>query len=101
MPCQIVWQSDAVRDLARLRRFIYSENQTAAERAIRRIKKGIALLAENPEAGKPALEVFPFRDLVLPHGAGSYILRYRLDGEVVVIVRIRHSKEGNYSRHHD
>jgi len=33
------------------------------------------------------------RELYLPFGNGAYVLRYRLDGDMVVIIRVWHSRE--------
>lgn len=33
------------------------------------------------------------RELILPFGAGAYVLRYKIDGEDVVIIRAWHSRE--------
>lgn len=33
------------------------------------------------------------RELYLPSGTGAYMLRYRFDGENVIIIRVWHSRE--------
>jgi plasmid stabilization system protein ParE len=96
MPSAIVWLPGAARDVARLREFIKNKNPSAAQRAASRIKEAAQILIENPEAGKPAEEALSFRDLSIPFGSGSYILRYREEANRVVIVRVRHSKEEGF-----
>jgi len=93
MPREIVWLPDAVTDLHRLREFIRQENPQAAQRAANRIKEATQILKLNPEAGRPVEEAMPFRDLIIPFGGGNYVLRYRKDGQRLIIVRIRHSRE--------
>ena len=93
MPREIAWLPDAVRHVARLKEFIREKNPVAVQRAASRIKAVSLILKENPEAGKPVEEVFPFRDLFSPFGSGNYVLRYREDDSRVVIVRVRHSRE--------
>ena len=96
MPREIVWLPEAARDVARLRDFIQKKTPQAAQRAASRIKEAAQTLRENPEAGKPIEEVFPFRDLIIPFGSGNYILRYREEHDRIVIVRVRHSKEEGF-----
>jgi len=96
MPCEIVWFPEAVKDVARLREFILKKNPGAAARAASRIKEAVQILADNPEAGKPVEELLPFRELFIPFGNGSYVIRYREETNRVVIVRVRHSKEEGY-----
>ena len=96
MPREIVWLPEAARDVARLRDFIQEKNPQAAQRAASRIKEATQILTGNPEAGRPAEEVLPFRDLIVPFGSGNYILRYREELNRVVIVRVRHSKEEGF-----
>ena len=96
MPREVAWLPEAARDVLRLRDFIQKKNPQAAQRAANRIKEATQILQENPEAGKPVEEVFPFRDLVIPFGSGNYILRYREESARVVIVRVRHSKEEHF-----
>ena len=93
MPGEIVWLPEAAKDVARLREFIQEKNPQAAQRAAGRIKEATQVLADNPEAGRPVEEMFPFRDLIIPFGSGNYVLRYCEERGRVVIVRVRHSKE--------
>jgi plasmid stabilization system protein ParE len=65
---RLIWTSRALRDIARLHRFLAPKDPNAARRAIRAIRQGV-----------------------------SYIVLYRRDGEAVVLLAIRHSKEAGYS----
>lgn len=60
----------------------------------RLIKESAARLKIHPMLGV-AVEDMPFRDLIIPFGAGGYLLRYRIimETQTVVIVGIRHAKE--------
>jgi plasmid stabilization system protein ParE len=93
MPSQIKWLPDAARDVARLRGLIEKKNPTAAKRAADRIKEGALMLMDNPEAGRPVTGLIGFREIMVPFGAGNYILRYQEDGTTVIIVRVRHNRE--------
>jgi len=97
MPSEIVWLPGASRDVARLRKFIKSENPRAAQRAAKHIVEGVNILQENPEAGVPLEGLIDYRDLMLTFGTGEYIIRYRREtASRVLIVRVRHSKEEGF-----
>ncbi|MCF6437007.1 type II toxin-antitoxin system RelE/ParE family toxin [Pseudoalteromonas sp. MMG022] len=93
MSREVIWLPDAVKDVMRLREFIREKNPSAAQRAASRIKEGVMLLMDNPESGRPVAGLSAFREVMMPFGAGNYVLRYREDGNKVVIVRVWHSKE--------
>ena len=97
MPREVVWLPSAAKDVARLRKFIQVNNPTAAQHAASRIKHAVNLLRENPEVGRPVEELLAFRDLVIPFGNNGYVLRYQDDGQRLVIVRIRHSREEGFN----
>jgi len=47
-----------------------------------------------PELGKElAGTLAPFRDLIIPFGKGSFIIRYRIKHNTVVITYLWHSRE--------
>jgi len=96
MPREIVWLPDASKDIKRLRNFIKSGNPRAAQHAARGILEGVNILQNNPEAGVPVENLAHYRDLMLPFGAGEYIIRYRVEASRVVIIRVRHSKEESF-----
>ena len=51
------------------------------------------ILINNPQAGKPVTGLNGFHEMIVPFGTGNYVLRYTMDGETVIIVRIWHNKE--------
>jgi plasmid stabilization system protein ParE len=86
------WAPAAVQDLARLREFLGNENPGAAARAAVRIREAASVLREQPALGR-IVEGEEFRDLFAPFGGGAYILRYRIDEDAVIVVRVWHSRE--------
>ncbi len=90
---EVLWLPDAKNDIQRLYDFLIEKNPTAAGNAIRLIQSGSQRLLENPEIGKPMADNTKRRELPLPFGASAYILRYRIDEERVVIIRVWHGKE--------
>jgi plasmid stabilization system protein ParE len=91
---RLIYTPLALVDVVRLREFIAEHNPEAAARMALLIKESAARLKVYPMLGVQ-VEEMPFRDLVIPFGANSYILRYRLimETQTVVVVGIRHGKE--------
>lgn len=70
----------------------------AAARAARVILDGGDRLQASPLLGRPMSDDTPRRELFLPFGAGSYVLRYILEKpDRVVIVRVWHNREDRLS----
>ena len=79
----------ALNDLKRLHRFIAENDPQAARRYSLRLQTSLEHLLNHPELGKPLEEPVGVRELV----AGDYVARYKIDGEVIFILKIRHGKE--------
>lgn len=92
---QIKWLPEAITDLHRLHSFLKEHDQKAAENAAGRILEGIQLLKATPRLGRPTSDDDKDRrELFMSFGAGSYVIRYRFENKVdVIIIRIWHSKE--------
>ncbi len=94
---RIEWLDSAITDLQRLRDFILPHNKEAAQRAFRLIRNAVAPVLSNPRIGKPVEELPGFYDLVIPFGASGYLLRYRVQGDAVFIIAVKHCKEAGFS----
>ncbi|HXM68259.1 MAG TPA: type II toxin-antitoxin system RelE/ParE family toxin [Candidatus Acidoferrum sp.] len=91
------WSRPALLDVARLHNFLAPKSQDAARRAIKAIRVGIKALGKHPEIGRPIEEMPPeFREWVIEFGNGAYVALYHHDGKEVVILAIRHGREGGY-----
>lgn len=88
---QVIFAPAAIRDLERLREFLRPKNPAAAERAAKAIIQGVQALGELPRIGRP-IEDMPeeFRDWLIDFGDSGYVARYRIDGDTVVVLAIRH-----------
>ncbi|GAA6171542.1 hypothetical protein NBRC116592_12120 [Colwellia sp. KU-HH00111] len=93
MSREVVWLPDAITDLMLLRKFIQDKNPSAAKRAAGKIREGAITLMSNPESGRPVEGLSSFREILIPFGAGNYVLRYREDNVTIVVVRVWHSKD--------
>lgn len=90
----MIWLPEALGDIERLHDFLNEKSPQAARRAAQTILEGAHLLEGAPEAGRPLSDGTGRRELFLPFGAGSYVLRYRLDAPgSVVVIRVWHSRE--------
>jgi len=94
---RLIWSPGALADVARLHAFLKPKSPAAAVRAITAIRQGVRLLGEHPQAGRPAREMPPeFREWPIGFGDSGYLALYRLDGDDVVILAIRHMRESGY-----
>lgn len=64
----------------------------AAQRAQAALKEAIESLAEFPDRGRPG-SLNGSRELVVPFGRQGYVLRYRVEGDHVIVSTIRHTRE--------
>ena len=86
------WSPIALADVKRLRAFIEPHNPEAARRAAASLKQAANLLLAHPGIGT-RLEGRQDRELFVPFGQRGYVMRYRLDGDEIVILKIWHGSE--------
>ena len=89
----VKWLPDALNDLKRLHAFIEQHSPAAASRALDTLIDSAESLAEFPEIGRPWELEIDFRELPVKYGALGYVIRYRLIGNEVFIVRVWHALE--------
>jgi plasmid stabilization system protein ParE len=94
---RVVWTQAALRDVARLRRFLAPKNPDAARRAVHTVRQGSRTLASRPEIGRPLDETpAEFREWFIPFGQSGYLTLYHYDGATVTILAVRHGREAGY-----
>jgi plasmid stabilization system protein ParE len=87
----------SLRDLNRLHNFLLEKSPKAARLAIQAIRKGLNLLNQHPEIGRPVADLtVALREWVIEFGNGAYIVLYRIEGMDVVVLAIRHGREAGY-----
>lgn len=82
---RIVWTDDAVGNLEAITTYVATFNPLAAQRLAARLVAVADSLTDFPHRGRDAGEGRREMTTVWP-----YILRYRVEGERVIILRIRH-----------
>ena len=92
---RLIWLTEALIDLNRLRDFVWVNNPTAATKAAKRILDVANKLTAHPLLGRPVTNIDhpQFRDFFIPFGKAGYVLRYTVTDEAVILVKIWHSRE--------
>ena len=94
---RLIWSPSALLDVQRLYRFLAEKNIDAARRAVKVIRQGVKVIAQQPEIGRPAREMDPqYREWLIDFGDSGYIALYRLAGQTAVVLAVRHQKEIGY-----
>ena len=94
---RVIWTPVAVGDVERLHAFLKAKNPLAARRAVRAIREGLNLLADQPQVGRPVENMEPeFREWLISFGGSGYVALYRFDGTDAVILSVRHQREVGY-----
>lgn len=84
---RVLWLARAIRHLIDIRAYIAAHNPAAAEAVSIRVVEASERLAMMPEFGRPG-RVLGTRELVVFRT--PYIIVYRVKGETIEIVAVRH-----------
>lgn len=90
---QLIWDYGAIDDLSKIREFIEPHNKKAASNAAQQIAKAANFLLDNPYLGQPLENMPKFNELFIPFGQRGYVMRYRVENEKIIILRIWHARE--------
>ncbi|MGD9584362.1 MAG: type II toxin-antitoxin system RelE/ParE family toxin [Lysobacterales bacterium] len=91
---RVIFAPAAIGDIQRLREFLRPHHPDAAQRAGAAIRQSLRRLATQPRMGRPIDELPDgFREWPIAFGDSGYVARYRVDGDQVTILAIRHQKE--------
>ncbi len=85
---QLIWVKEAISDLEECKEFLKSKNPKAAKNAVKRIIEVTKLLLEQPYLGNPIENMPEFQKINIPFGKYGYVLKYRIDGQKIVILRV-------------
>jgi plasmid stabilization system protein ParE len=94
---RLIWSPQALLDVQRLYRFLAPKNLDAARRAVAAIRQGVSVLSQQPGIGRP-IEDMPeeFHEWIIDFGDSGYVVRYRVDATVVIILAARHQREAGF-----
>ncbi len=91
------WTPNALGRVQKIYDFLAQKDNNAARMAISAIRKKVALLALNPNIGRPADDLEPeHRELLVPFGATGYVVLYHASPALILILSVRHQKEVGY-----
>jgi plasmid stabilization system protein ParE len=95
---RLIWSPAALRDVQRLYRFLASKNPAAAARAVRVIREAMLILEAQPRAGRPVDRMDPeYREWIIGFGESGYVALYRLEGDLAIVLAVRHQREAGYA----
>ena len=86
----VIWTRPALADVERVFSFLKEKNPDAARRAAQTINHAATQLGEMPHIGVRMPDDTGRREYFTPFGKHGYILRYMLDEENPVILRVWH-----------
>ncbi|AIC11550.1 type II toxin-antitoxin system RelE/ParE family toxin [Xylella fastidiosa] len=96
---RVIFVPEAIRNIQRLRKFLHPKNGDAAKRAGEIVMRGTRMLGAQPRIGRP-VDALPdeYREWLIDFGDSGYVAHYRIDGDTVTILAVRHQKEVGYTR---
>lgn len=94
---RLIWTPPALSDVQRLYRFLANKNPDAAKRAVTAIRQGVRILVSQPKVGR-VIDDLPeeFREWPIDFGSSGYIVRYRIEADMVVLLAVWHQREAGY-----
>jgi addiction module RelE/StbE family toxin len=86
----LVWTGPALDDLREIKAYVAADNPAAARKLAGRIREGVEVLRENPEAGRvvPELAKLGYREVIVP----PYRVVYEVQERRVVVLRVWHGR---------
>lgn len=94
---RLIWTAEALADVQRLYRWLLPKDADAAKRAVGAIRAGVRILAQQPRIGRPVEDMDPaYREKPIDFGSSGYVVLYRVEQDVVVLLAVWHRKEAGY-----
>ncbi len=91
---KVEWLPEALADIDRLYSFLHDKNPEVAQRAAQAILASSKMLGSTPGIGRLMPDETGRREIFVPFGASTYVLRYIKQADnTVVIIRVWHGKE--------
>jgi plasmid stabilization system protein ParE len=94
---RLIWSPAALRDVQRLYRLLTESPADAARRAVKAMRTGVKIIAQQPGIGRPAQDMEPeFREWLIDFGDSGYVALYRFEGDLATVLAVRHQREAGY-----
>ena len=94
---RLIWSPAALLDVERAYRFLIDKNPEAARKAVKALRRGVKVLARQPEIGRPMADMPPeFREWPIDFGHSGYVVLYHFDGRQATILAVRHQREADF-----
>ncbi len=94
---RLIWSPSALLDIQRLYKFLAEKNTDAARKAVKSIREGVKIIAQQPAIGRPVAEMVPeFREWLIDFGGSGYVVFYHLNEKAAVILAVRHQREAGW-----
>jgi plasmid stabilization system protein ParE len=95
---RLIWSPSALTDVRRAYRFLFEKSSIAAMQAVSAIRQSVKILSCHPEIGRPIDTIeLEYREWPIAFGSSGYIALYHYDGQIVIIVAVRHQREAGFS----
>ena len=88
---ELKWTSKALSDLARLYEFLAPMNKPAAARVVQALTRAPTILLTNSRIGEQLFQFEPRE--VRRFLVGEYEVRYEIQGSIIYVLRLWHSRE--------
>lgn len=88
---ELRWTGKALSDLVRLHEFLAPVNSLAAARTVQGLTRAPGILLTNPRIGEQLFQFEPreVRRILV----GEFELRYELQGSIIYVLRLWHTRE--------
>jgi plasmid stabilization system protein ParE len=94
---KLIWSRAGLRDVERLYRFLAVKEPKAAERAAKGVRDDVRIIAKQPNIGRPVENMdVEFREWIVRFGDRGYVVLYRLEDDLAIILAVRHQKAADY-----
>ena len=94
---KLIWSRAALRDVQRLYRFLAVKEPKVATRAAKAIRDDVRIIEKQPNIGRPVEGMdLEFREWIVRFGDSGYVVLYRVEDDLAIILAVRHQKEAGF-----
>lgn len=90
---KVEWSREAILDLDRFAEFLYQRFPAMAEVVADELSAKTKILQDNPRLGHLVRNRADYREIVFRVLNASYVVRYRVEAQTIIILRVFHGRE--------